>query len=157
MGTLLFMLQEIIEAEKAGVETFDPLDVDDYLDDPELERLHAERISELKEEAEKRTRQKTLVEQGHGSYQEIDEGEFLEVVTKTKRVVCHFFHQAFERCKIVDKHLESLCRKYIETRFIKLSATVQAVELLRLIKFVLMVLQGGREMLRLWTVDCAPG
>lgn len=125
---MCFVLKEMIEDQKASVDTYDPLDVDDYLDDPELERLHAERISELKEEAEKRTRQKSLVERGHGSYQEIDEGQFLEVVTKTKRVVCHFFHQGFERCKIVDKHLESLSRKYIETRFIKTSATVQPVE-----------------------------
>jgi hypothetical protein len=39
-------------------------------------------------------------------------------------VVCHFFHKDFERCKIVDKHLGLLAKKYLETRFIKLSAPV---------------------------------
>jgi hypothetical protein len=38
--------------------------------------------------------------------------------------VCHFFHKDLERCKIVDKHLALLAKKYMETRFIKLSAPV---------------------------------
>ena len=52
-------------------------------------------------------------------------GDFLEVVTKAERVVCHFFHRDFERCKILDKHLAILARKYFDTRFIKLSAPVR--------------------------------
>jgi hypothetical protein len=35
------------------------------------------------------------------------QGDFLEVVTKGERVVCHFFHKDFERCKIVDRHLQA--------------------------------------------------
>jgi hypothetical protein len=55
---------------------------------------------------------------------EITEGEFLEVVTKTENVVCHFYHKDFERCKIVDKHLVALAKKYLEARFVKISAPV---------------------------------
>lgn len=51
-------------------------------------------------------------------------GGFLESVTKTERVVCHFFHRDFERCKLLDKHLTILARKYFDTRFIKVSAPV---------------------------------
>ena len=40
-------------------------------------------------------------------------------------MVCHFFHRDFERCKILDKHLAILARKYFDTRFIKLSAPVR--------------------------------
>ncbi len=29
-----------------------------------------------------------------------------QVVTKTERVVAHFFHRDFERCRIMDKHLQ---------------------------------------------------
>lgn len=59
-----------------------------------------------------------------GTYEDISEGDFLEVVTKTERVVCHFFHQDFERCRIMDRHLAALAPKHFGTRFIKLSAPV---------------------------------
>ena len=51
-------------------------------------------------------------------------GDFLEAVTKTDNVVCHFFHRDFERCKLLDKHLSILARKYFDTRFIRVSAPV---------------------------------
>lgn len=55
---------------------------------------------------------------------QVAEGDFLEVVTSVPRVACHFFHRDFERCKIIDRHLQALSRKYFDTRFIKLSAPV---------------------------------
>lgn len=60
-------------------------------------------------------------------------GDFLEAVTKTDNVVCHFFHRDFERCKLLDKHLSILARKYFDTRFIKVSAPVSTVQ--QLIEF----------------------
>ena len=95
------------------------------MDDPELQKLHADRIAQLQRQVEKRQQ---LQLKGHGSYQEITEGDFLEVTTTTSLVVCHFFHKEFERCKIVDKHLELLARKYFGTRFIKLSAAVSGCQ-----------------------------
>lgn len=62
---------------------------------------------------------------GVSNAEQVQEGDFLEVVTAAPRVVCHFFHRDFERCKIIDKHLTVLARKYFETRFIKLSAPVR--------------------------------
>lgn len=53
------------------------------------------------------------------------EADFLEVVTSTPRVVCHFFHADFERCKLLDRHLAALARTYFDTRFIRLSAPVR--------------------------------
>jgi hypothetical protein len=44
--------------------------------------------------------------------------------------VCHFYHRDFERCKLLDKHLTILARKYFDTRFIKLSAPVRVTPLL---------------------------
>ena len=72
------------------------IDMDDLLDDPDLQRFHEERIAQLQKETEKRAEMKT---KGHGTYDEIEEGKFLEVVTKTEIVVVHFFHKEFERCK----------------------------------------------------------
>lgn len=62
-----------------------------------------------------------------GAYEEVAEGDFLAVVTQSERVVCHFFHHEFERCRIMDKHLGALARKHFDTRFIKLSAPVSGV------------------------------
>lgn len=61
---------------------------------------------------------------------QVEEGDFLEIVTQTQRVVCHFYHRDFERCKLLDKHLTILARKYFDTRFIKLSAPVRMMPLL---------------------------
>lgn len=47
------------------------IDVDDLLDDPELERLHAERLATMQKENEKRQQ---LQRKGHGEYQEVEEG-----------------------------------------------------------------------------------
>jgi len=52
-------------------------------------------------------KQAAMKEGGHGEYVEITiEKEFLQISTKTKKVVCHFYHPDFTRCKIVDKHLQ---------------------------------------------------
>ena len=47
------------------------IDIDDLLDDPELERLHAERLAMLQQENEKRQKLQHI---GHGEYQEVEEG-----------------------------------------------------------------------------------
>jgi hypothetical protein len=91
----------------------------DFFDDPELERLHGERMARLKEEKEKRA---AMARKGHGSYEEISEATLLEASTTTERVVAHFFHPDFERCKIMDKHMKVLAEKYFDTRFVKVSA-----------------------------------
>ena len=52
------------------------VDIDDLLDDPELERLHAERLHALQKEVEKRA---ALQRKGHGELQEVEEGQFLQV------------------------------------------------------------------------------
>lgn len=114
-------LQEVLHAQRsaATASSHPHIDIDDLLDDPELEALHAERLATLKAEAEKRA---ILQQQGHGKLEMVEEGDFLDVVTRTKKVLCHFFHTEFERCKVMDKHLSILAQSHLETRFIKLSA-----------------------------------
>lgn len=81
-----------------------------------------DRLAAMKQEVERRA---ALERAGHGSYTEVAEGDFLEVVTQTRAVVVHFYHRDFERCKILDKHLAILARKHMAPRFIKLHAPVR--------------------------------
>ena len=37
--------------------------------------------------------------QGHGEYREVSEGDFLGEVTRSQKVICHFYHKEFYRCK----------------------------------------------------------
>ena len=67
-------------------------------------------------------RKEKWMAQGHGQFTEItEEKEFFDVCKKSDKVVCHFYRESTVRCKIVDKHLELLALKHLETRFVKLS------------------------------------
>ena len=57
--------------------------------------------------------------------QEVKEADFLDTVTQTQQVVCHFWHSDFMRCKIMDKHLQQLAPQHFDTRFITVSAAVR--------------------------------
>ncbi|KAL6543956.1 Thioredoxin domain-containing protein plp3b [Orobanche gracilis] len=114
--------KEVIASEKAwqaSSSVNQEVDLDELMDDPELEKLHADRIASLKKEAEKRQK---LERQGHGEYREITEADFLSEVTNSENVICHFYHREFYRCKIMDKHLKSLAPRHLKTKFIKVDA-----------------------------------
>lgn len=49
---------------------------------------------------------------GHGVYSEIEEEQFLNVVTKSEFSSVHFYHQDFERCKIIDMHLKDIAHHH---------------------------------------------
>lgn len=88
-------------------------------DDSELERLRAQRMKEL--QAQKQEKIENLGK-GHGAVREITQDEFLGAVTSSTRVVCHFYHRDFERCKITNHHLEKLAPRHVETKFLKIDA-----------------------------------
>ncbi|KAJ9172736.1 hypothetical protein P3X46_015946 [Hevea brasiliensis] len=113
--------KELIAQDKAQTSSSinQEVDLDELMDDPELEKLHADRIAALKREVEKR---EALKKQGHGEYREISEGDFLGEVTGSEKVICHFYHREFYRCKIMDKHLKALAQSHLDTKFIKLDA-----------------------------------
>lgn len=114
-------MQELLQKERKenAAAQHSKVDMDDLLEDPELERLHEQRLEKMKSEREKR---QIMSHKGHGEVTDITEGEFLEVVTKTELVVCHFYHKDFERCKIMDKHLKLLAPRFFSTRFCRISA-----------------------------------
>lgn len=89
-------------------------DEDDFLNDPELERIRLARIAKMKKmQAQKKA--------GFGDYREIAEPEFLKEVTSIKHVVCHFYHDEFKRCKIIDQKLRMVARAHPEIKFIRLN------------------------------------
>lgn len=48
-----------------------------------------------------------MMENESGVYKDLtDEKEVMDITTKTKQCVVHFYHSDFRRCMIVDKHLE---------------------------------------------------
>ncbi|XP_046441345.1 thioredoxin domain-containing protein 9-like, partial [Daphnia pulex] len=48
--------------------------------------------------------------------------DFLEMAKKSSNFVCHFYRDDFFRCKVIDKHLNILARKHMETKFCKINA-----------------------------------
>lgn len=49
---------------------------------------------------------KKMKESHHGTYTEVEEKDILDITTKTKYAVVHFYTSDFKRCKIIDSHLE---------------------------------------------------
>lgn len=99
-------------------EFLDVADLDEDAD-PDLVKIQRERLMEMRSEQEKRME---MARNGHGSYTEIKEDEFLPQVTNSQLALVHFYHQDFERCRIIDKHLQILAQKHFDTKFLKLHA-----------------------------------
>ncbi|XP_066967307.1 thioredoxin domain-containing protein 9 [Macrobrachium rosenbergii] len=92
----------------------------DNLDSEDLDAIRRERLAAMKKRQQKK---QEWISNGHGDYGELyDEKEFFEVTKKSDNVVCHFYRDQFERCKIVDKHFKILARNHIETKFCKINA-----------------------------------
>ena len=60
----------------------------------ELKQFHEARAGNLAE--------------GHGQYREVAQDEFLPEVTGSQRVVAHFYHNDFQRCKVCNFSLMPL-------------------------------------------------
>jgi len=92
----------------------------DNLGADDLEAIRERRLKEMKQRQEKIIQWK---QNGHGEYSElVDEKEFFEVSKKSENIVCHFYRDGAERCKIVDKHLKILAPRHLEARFCKVNA-----------------------------------
>lgn len=89
------------------------------VDDDSLEALRARRRQQMKDRQDKMQKYRQL---GHGEYVEIEEEAFLKTVTSSERAVVHFYHNMFEKCKIMDMHLSKISRKFLGTRIVKLNA-----------------------------------
>ncbi|KAE8885721.1 hypothetical protein PF002_g27208 [Phytophthora fragariae] len=107
------------QQEDEELDSDDEAMLDELDEDPELERIRAARLKQLKNEFEEK---QMLLAKGHGEFREITQDEFLKEVTGSPLVAVHFYHRDFERCKIMDMHLAKLARNHIECKFLKLNA-----------------------------------
>ena len=107
------------ELEKAQKEIDDLDEVDS-----EEERIMQKELEKMKKTAEGKREAvaKKITKEKYGNYTEIIETEFLDTMLKNDKVVCHFYHKDFERCKIIDKHLTIISREHRETLFVKINA-----------------------------------
>jgi len=86
----------------------------------DLEALRKKRIQQMQKDQKLKVELKNI---GHMKYEEIaDEKEFFTAAKKSELMVCHFYRDSTYRCKIVDKHLQTLAPKCWKTRFVKIDA-----------------------------------
>lgn len=104
-------------------------DDDDIFKEDEEEKRMKDEMREkrlmdqgVKPKARDRSREKKENKYKYGEYREIEEGEFLDTLLKNKKVVCHFYHTEFEKCKVMDKHLRQIAFEHPETLFVKIDA-----------------------------------
>lgn len=73
-------------------------------DSPALDAFREQRIQQLHAEF---TRAKSQKNQGFGDYTEIkDEKALMDLTTSSKHAVVHFSKEDFQRCRVMDSHLE---------------------------------------------------
>ncbi|XP_063707349.1 thioredoxin domain-containing protein 9 [Culicoides brevitarsis] len=111
------LLSAAVQLERqldAEIDRMDNLGLDD------LDKIRENRLKEMKKLAQQKQEWRNI---GHGEYTELaDEKEFFEVSKKSKNIVCHFYRDVTERCKIVDMHMKILAPKHLEARFCKVNA-----------------------------------
>ena len=89
-------------------------------EDPELVLMRQARIAQLRQAQTERAQNMSL---GHGQYRTITQDEFLpECTGSSKFVAVHFFHDDFERCKIMDFHLKIIVEQHFECKFLRIDA-----------------------------------
>lgn len=109
--TAAVQLEQQLDSELNRLET---------MDSDDLQVLRDQRLKELKKVQQQK---QEWLAQGHGEFTELpDEKKFFEVSGKSSNIVCHFYLDGKERCRIVDMHMKVLCKKHIEARFLKVNA-----------------------------------
>lgn len=101
----------------------DDFDSDDSLDSEEEEimrrmkdKMNTDAI-ERKRDREKKDKQTTQT----GEYLEISEKEFFDLIkNKKEKIIANFFHEDFNRCKILDSHMPKLAYEHPEALFVKI-------------------------------------
>ena len=104
---------------------FDDSDFEDDFgngdNDPAIEAFRRKRIAELKALQIKHVEN---IAKGHNEYRTITQDEFLPecINTTSEFVAVHFYHNLFERCKIMDMHIKKIVSKYTTCKFLRIDA-----------------------------------
>ena len=103
MPTLDSKVAALIDATRDDDSDEDAL-IAELENDDNLDAFREQRLQQLHAEFDKAKR---LRAQEHGTYTEIkDEKALMDITTSTKLCVVHFFKPDFNRCRIMDTHLE---------------------------------------------------
>lgn len=93
----------VVDAAKGDDSDEDAL-IAELEDDSELDAFREQRLQQLHAEFDKA---RQLRASDHGTYSEIkDEKALMDITTSTKLCIVHFFKPDFNRCRIMDTHLE---------------------------------------------------
>eukprot|EP00571_Detonula_confervacea_P008042 CAMPEP_0172317390 /NCGR_PEP_ID=MMETSP1058-20130122/31421_1 /TAXON_ID=83371 /ORGANISM="Detonula confervacea, Strain CCMP 353" /LENGTH=351 /DNA_ID=CAMNT_0013031931 /DNA_START=102 /DNA_END=1157 /DNA_ORIENTATION=- len=98
-------------------------DDDEYghLLDDEDDVLHAMRQARMAQLKQQQSQRATNISLGHGSLRTITQDEFLpECTGSSKYVIVHFYHDDFERCKIMDYHLKIIAQEHLEAKLLRI-------------------------------------
>ena len=125
--------------------------LDDMDDAAVLATLRARRLAELQAAAQEKA---STEGKGHGQYRLIVQDEFLPEACQSSSewVVVHFFHPEFQRCKIMDHHLEQIAQHHLTAKFLKIDANKTPFFVAKLKVQVLptvLVFQNGKSVARL--------
>lgn len=89
-------------------------------DDPALEAIRNQRLWQLKQKQQEHAEN---MARGHGQYRTIAQDDFLpECAGSSEWVAIHFFHAEFERCKIMDHHLNIIAKQHTTCKFLRIDA-----------------------------------
>ena len=89
-------------------------------DDPVLEAMRQKRLQEMQQAHQKKAHELAL---GHGQVRTISEDEFLSECTgQSEFVVVHFYHNDYERCKVMDHHLKIIAPLHTSCKILRLDA-----------------------------------
>ncbi len=106
--------------EAAEEKLDDELHAMEKMGEDELENMRRRRLEQMRRMAADKQK---WAAQGHGEYRELhDQKQFFDELKKEARAVIHFYRPETRRCEVVDRHLNLLARKHIETRFIRVNA-----------------------------------
>ena len=114
------MEQQILNVAKAMEDQIDgQLHKMENMDEDDLETLRRKRIDDMKRMQAKKQQ---WLANGHGEYRELNgEKEFFKEMKGVERMVCHFYRENWP-CKVMDKHLLTLAKGHVETKFVKIDA-----------------------------------
>uniref|UniRef100_A0A7S2TIC8 Thioredoxin domain-containing protein n=1 Tax=Lotharella oceanica TaxID=641309 RepID=A0A7S2TIC8_9EUKA len=115
------MMRAVKDTEKAIDDEIETLE---NLNKTDLENIRRKRIIEMKKKAEKMAQWR---QKGHGTYTELaDQKQWFEEVKANERTICLFYRNTTNASdkytQILDKHLQQLAQKHMETRFLKINA-----------------------------------
>ncbi len=109
------------EEDDKSSEEEDSDDDDDWLnDDSELEAIRQRRMNQIRAKQTQLAHHRSL---GHGEVRTISQDQFLpECTGDSEWIAVHFFHKEFERCKIMDHHLNLIAPLHLECKFLRIDA-----------------------------------